>query len=105
MTRYKLNQWKVLIAEWQESGKTRKEFCQERDVTVATFSYWRTKLNRLESAHPEGEKQEGFVRYDLASFFAAGYTVEWPDGMKLCIPPGKGVHELTALILSLRNPR
>ena len=47
MARYKLNQWKDLITEWQESGKTRKAFCREHDLTVATFSYWRTKLNKL----------------------------------------------------------
>jgi len=30
----KLDNWKELIAEWQESGKTRKEFRLEKNLSI-----------------------------------------------------------------------
>ena len=60
MAKYKLDQWKELISEWQASGKTRQIFCTEKDVTVATFSYWRTKINKLDAA--EGENRRNKIR-------------------------------------------
>ena len=61
MAKYKLDQWKNLSAEWNASGMTREKFCSEKDVTVATFSYWRTKLNKLEKVGIEKSSRAEFV--------------------------------------------
>jgi hypothetical protein len=50
MAKYKIYQWKEPIQEWQESGKTRQTFSRERDLTLATFSYRRTRIKKLEAA-------------------------------------------------------
>jgi hypothetical protein len=67
MARYKLDQWKSFIAEWQKSGKTREEYCREQDLTVATFSYWRTKINKLGSTETGVPVRDTFIRYNLPS--------------------------------------
>lgn len=103
MAKYKLDRWKTLIAEWQRSGKTREKFCKEKDVTVATFSYWRTKINKLEKVNPESPARDGFIRYTLPPTGKLGYSIEWPDGMKLRIPTGIGVQEIAGLLVSLRK--
>jgi len=105
MAKYKLDQWKEFISEWQASGKTRQTFCQERDITVANFSYWRTKLNKVNTGQSETQGQNGFVRYSLTPAIPSGFIIEWPEGMKLRFPPGIGIDEITALINSLRKPR
>ncbi len=103
MARYKLNQWKDLITEWQESGKTRKAFCREHDLTVATFSYWRTKLNKLEGTEAGAPVRDTFIRYNLPSSVSSGITIEWPDGMKLRFPLGINLQEIAELLRALKG--
>lgn len=31
-----------MIADWQQSGKSKKLYCQERGINEATFYYWFT---------------------------------------------------------------
>jgi hypothetical protein len=105
VAKYKLDQWKELINEWQTSGKTRQSFCREQDVTVATFSYWRTKINKLDAAEGEVQGQDSFVRYSLPAALTGGYIIEWPEGMKLRFPAGIRIDEIAALINALRRQR
>ncbi len=46
----KMEYWKALISEWQGSGEPREYFCKSKGGTVSTFSYWRTKLKKLDNA-------------------------------------------------------
>jgi hypothetical protein len=103
MTKYKLDQWKEHITEWQESGKTREVFCREKDVTVATFSYWRTKIRKIESSYPQ--VKDGFVRCNLPSSLSMGFTLEWPEGLKLRLPANINFQELATLVRALKNPQ
>jgi hypothetical protein len=33
----------VLVAEYESSGLTRQDFCEQHNLKLATFTYWRTK--------------------------------------------------------------
>ncbi len=103
MATSKLDKWKELITEWQESGKTRKEFCLEKDLTIANFGYWRTRINKLESI--QVAEKEGFVQCNLSSFSTKGFTIEWPDGMRISFPANIKFQEFTALVRALRVPQ
>ena len=103
MTKYKLDQWKEHITEWQKSGKTREVFCREKNVTVATFAYWRTKIRKIEN--PDPKVKDGFVRCNFPSSPLMGFTIEWPEGMKLSLPANIKFQELAALVMALKNPR
>ncbi len=35
------DQWKVLIAEYEQSDETLESFCNRRELAVSTFSRWR----------------------------------------------------------------
>jgi hypothetical protein len=105
MARYKIDQWKDIITEWEMSGKTRKAFCRERDLTVATFSYWRTKLNRLGSTETGVPVRDSFVRYSLPTSVSNGITIEWPDGLKLRLPSGFNLNEIVELVRALKGDR
>jgi environmental stress-induced protein Ves len=58
----KMEYWKGLISEWKSSGETREIFCKRKGVTVATFSYWRTKLRKLDS---ENGNTNPLVRFSI----------------------------------------
>jgi hypothetical protein len=42
--------WVQLIAEWKESGLSRKRFCEGRSISLGAFQYWRRKLVLSEKA-------------------------------------------------------
>lgn len=42
--------WVKLIAEWKESGLSRKRFCEERSISLGAFQYWRRKMVLREKA-------------------------------------------------------
>jgi hypothetical protein len=101
MATNKLDTWKILIDEWEESGKTRKEFCREKNVTIANFGYWRTKINKIENPKPQGNNT--FIRCKLSSSPSKGFFLEWPEGMKLRLPENIKIQEIAALVKALRD--
>jgi hypothetical protein len=38
------SEWKINLEQWQSSGLTIAAWCQERNIPVHTFYYWRKKL-------------------------------------------------------------
>ena len=105
MARNKLDQWKERITEWQDSGITREVFCRERDLKISTFSYWRTKINKLERCESEPTVKGNFIRYSLPTTTTSQITIGWPDGMKLQLPVGISLRELAEFILAIKGPR
>jgi hypothetical protein len=105
MARTKLDQWKELITEWQESGQTREVFCQERDLKISTFAYWRTRINKLGNQKIEMPRGERFIHYNLPSPVSNGITIEWPDGMKLRLPVGIKLQELAGFLVAIEGHR
>lgn len=43
------SEWQRLIEKQAASGLTRKVFCEQADIPVATFGYWKRKL-RIDGA-------------------------------------------------------
>ncbi len=43
-TRRSKKQWQQLIALQQASGQSQKAFCQQEELSITTFSYWKKKL-------------------------------------------------------------
>ena len=37
-------EWREIFEAWRGSGKTRSEFCRERNIPVSTFDYWKRNL-------------------------------------------------------------
>lgn len=45
--------WDRIIQDWRDSGCSKKEFCQRKEISYSNFLYWRRK-----------EKDTGEVLYD-----------------------------------------
>lgn len=50
-----------LIAQWQESGKTQKAFCEERGQNRGVFQYW------LHRYREHAESAVGFAQLEIHS--------------------------------------
>ncbi|WP_081193859.1 IS66 family insertion sequence element accessory protein TnpB [Halomonas sp. KM007] len=65
-------QWQSLIDQWQASGQSAKQFCEERALGYASFCQWRKRLSQADEKIAPGEAsspQASFI--DLASLGAS----------------------------------
>jgi len=74
-------QWEQLVAEYEQSGLTRKAFCAAKGLRVSSLGYWRTKLGREVVG-------TGFV--ELPALTSRGWEVELAlgDGLVLHLRRG-----------------
>ena len=45
------NDWRELIASWQKSNESPKEFCARRNIHIGTFAHWRGVFKK--EKHPQ----------------------------------------------------
>lgn len=81
-----------LLEAFERSGQTRKAFCRERGLSVATFSSWR----RRRAAERGGEGTLRPVR--VAGPAAGGPVVRTPGGVEVTLPAGTAAAEIAALV-------
>jgi hypothetical protein len=39
--------WNQHIEDWKESSLTQTQYCQEQELKLPTFQYWKSKQNRM----------------------------------------------------------
>ena len=74
-----------LIEVWKKSGKTQKEFCQEKDIAYHKFHYWFKKYNGGQSQTSEPTFMQVEVNRNTSS---RGIEVIYPDGRRLIFHQG-----------------
>jgi hypothetical protein len=67
-----------LYQQWQESGLSRKAFCQLHDLSYATFNYWFKRLHDTGPSAPTG-----FTELNVPSTAAFSLEVVFPSGSRL----------------------
>ena len=88
----KKEQMYALIREWEQSGLTRDQFCNDHNIRVSTFGYWRTKYLRGEN--PETDS-------DFLPVYPAEINqveIQYPSGVILRLPAGICVSQIRSLI-------
>ena len=50
--------WQRIIRQWELSGQTQAQFCQEQSISRATFGWWRSELKRRRRKRSEKAKQQ-----------------------------------------------
>ncbi len=86
MKRHNEKQMRNLYAEWQESGKSKKEFALEKGIISTTFYYWIKKFKNQDLPTHPNLKKEGFI--PLGDSFLSESThalvrINYPSG--ICI--------------------
>lgn len=66
-------QWKQNIEQWQASGKTIVAWCQENDISVHVFYYWRKKYEKPFRSFPESNP---FVELSQANESDSGLAID-----------------------------
>lgn len=68
-----------LIEDYQNSGKSQKEFCGEAGIKPSTFSYWVRKKRLKETS------ENGFIKIDTSSASLENLEICYPNGVKIKI--------------------
>lgn len=98
----KIEKWRDIIADCKSSGMPQREYCRKKNLSYATFSYWRTKINKVDyPACHDGTAP--FVRHSLPSMTNTAFILEWPDGMRLKMPNHLRAEDVADLVSKLRT--
>jgi len=69
-----------LIEVWKASGKTQKEFCQEKDLAYHKFHYWFKKYN---GQNRQASEESPFVSVSMGPALNSTLEIVYPDGRRL----------------------
>ena len=94
---YRAQTWAMLIQECNNSGLTKREFCQQRGISEKSFYYWLRKLRgqMAEAAGPH------LVQLDSPVISDDMLQIQH-RGAELKLPSGVDIDAVAALLRSLQ---
>jgi hypothetical protein len=108
--------WRKIVLDWLESGKSRKQFCRERQLSIYTFDYWRGQLLRRDrqakADHTAAEtktsskpnvKPVGLVPVRIIA--SEPLEIRLPRGRSIAVPLGFDPKQLRAVLDLLEEDR
>ena len=85
-------EWQRLIDEQESCGLTQKAFCEQADIPVATFCYWKRKLKRVDpSPSDEGVTTQAVSLDDWIELPATATATASPSGWHIELDLGGGL--------------
>ncbi len=95
---YRAQTWAMLIQECNNSGLTKREFCQQRGVSEKSFYYWLRKLRTqmTEASAPQLVRLEPLSSAD--DILETQYR-----GAVVKVPSGVDMDAIAALLRSLQS--
>ena len=95
---YRAQTWAMLIQECNNSGLTKREFCQQRGISEKSFYYWLRKL-RSQMAEAAGPQ---LVRLDHIPDIDKTLHIQY-RGAELKLPSSVDIDAVAALLRSLQT--
>jgi putative transposase len=95
---YRAQTWAMLIQECNNSGLTKREFCQQRGISEKSYYYWLRKLRSqmAETAVPQ------LVQLDPTPLQDDMLQIQY-RGAELKLPAGVDMDAVSALLRSLQS--
>ena len=96
--KYRAQTWAMLIQECNNSGLTKREFCQQRGISEKSYYYWLRKLRSqmAETAVPQ------LVQLEPAPFQDDMLQIQ-NRGAELKLPAGVDLDAVAALLRSIQT--
>ena len=95
---YRAQTWAMLIQECNNSGLTKREFCQQRGISEKSYYYWLRKF-RNQMAEATAPR---LVQLDPAPLQDDILQIQY-RGAELKLPAGIDMDAVTALLRSLQS--
>jgi len=73
-----------MISSWQQSGQSKKEFCEEHRIKAHTFQYW---YQKYQAEQLGSQAESAFIRLSPSEEYPQRYlyTISYPNGVRLQI--------------------
>lgn len=101
--------WAYRISSFQESGLSRKEWCQQNEIPLSTFGYWNRKL-QTESSMIGSSSEPVFARLPSEQELCSGertgkapVTICLSEDIRIKIGPDCPDRLVTALLRALKD--
>ena len=95
---YRAQTWAMLIQECNNSGLTKREFCQQRGISEKSFYYWLRKLR----SHMAAAASPQLVQLDPVSAPEDMLQIQY-RGAELKLPAGVDIDAVATLLRSLQT--
>ena len=95
---YRAQTWAMLIQECNNSGLTKRKFCQQRGISEKSFYYWLRKL-RSQMAEAAGPQ---LVQLDPRVVSNDMLQIQY-RGAELKLPTGVDIDAVAALLRSIQS--
>ena len=66
-----------MIADWQQSGKSKREYYQEKGISEASFYYWLSRSKEKDTSNGR------FIAVDKKSSQRSDIEVIYPNGVRI----------------------
>ena len=87
----------AMVEELSQSRMTRKEFCNQRNISINCFYYWQKKYRQKVEA-----EQPGFIPVHTGTGSRAGFSqpivLTYPNGASLQLPAGTPLAVIGSLL-------
>ena len=95
---YRAQNWAMLIQECNNSGLTKREFCQQRGISEKSFYYWLRKLrsHMVEASGPQ------LVQLDPVPMQQDMLEIQY-RGAELKLPAGVDIDAVSALLRAIQT--
>ncbi len=91
-----------IVSKWQESGLSRQTFCEQENLSMATFASWVKKEREQAQTFTQSMVPLQIEGYCVP--ISSGFEVEYPNGVRLHLSAIPGEQELSRLIHIYREP-
>ena len=82
-----------LVEEYQKSGISQNQFCEENNLSKSTFLYWLKKYRK------EEEQASGFIPINISGLNpASDYRIELPNGIQIHLSGSEGLKLIAGVI-------
>ena len=100
LKRYSAEDRELLIKEYEASGQSRREFCEQRRINLTTFHGWfrPSATARRGKTQRKGTKAKPFVEMNVLAPGRAPIEVQFANGTQVGIHPYGTPEDLVALI-------
>lgn len=78
--------WRGVLEKWSASGFSQRRFCEERGISLSTFTYWRRRLrgeNQVESQAPFIPVE---IKPSQGSRRSSHYEIRLEEGVRIRVP-------------------
>jgi len=93
--------WQDRMADWKKSGLTQPAFCQQQNITLSSFGYWRKRLKKCSLSSEDTSLK--FFPVSISKEKNSGLTLNINADYSIEVQPGFNKNLLIDIIQTIQS--